>query len=372
MKRSSSKISYNKCRNVWDWIIQISLWLTAIILIIYASVTNNKKTLMYESITFGPLLFGFFLILYIIYIINNIAFSNTFKFLYNQAKSDTLYKVLQSFVQKSPELVFIIECEREEADAQNNSLTLQNVMNESDENLPKMTRVVTFTDQKKFKYYCWRDVSGCFEIDGKKFKEDQKFYINLTLKEDIDFADPITHLDYKTQKDEFIQKNRFKDIKFDQNETKRSSEKMQNQLIKLNEETPKSVKWYYYVVFVAICFAELYKIYIVYFTIKQTFTIKKLISSRNNLKEEDYKDNSPSLNIFGKVFTFENTFKVNNKLKVKSPTKEEIEKANEYVDSIKEESKEDEYKIDIEPKNSINDDGDNPLAENNQITTQLI
>ena len=29
-------------------------------------------------------------------------------------------------------------------------------------------------------------------------------------------------------------------------------------------------------------------------------------------------------------------------------------------------------KIDIEPKNSINDDGDNPLAENNQITTQLI
>ena len=61
--------------------------------------------------------------------------------------------MLQSFVQKSPELVFIIECEREEADAQNNSLTLQNVMNESDENLPKMTRVVTFTDQKKFKYY---------------------------------------------------------------------------------------------------------------------------------------------------------------------------------------------------------------------------
>lgn len=57
---------------------------------------------------------------------------------------------------------------------------------------------------------------------------------------------------------------------------------------------------------------------------------------------------------------------------MKSPTKEEIEKANEYVDSIKEESKEDEYKIDIEPKNSINDDFDNPLAENNQITTQLI
>lgn len=67
-----------------------------------------------------------------------------------------------------------------------------------------------------------------------------------------------------------------------------------------------------------------------YYTVIESFTIKKLISTRNNLKEEDYKNSIPKLKLFDKKFVYENISKVNNKMKVKTPTQEEIDQANNY------------------------------------------
>lgn len=52
-KSFGSKISYNKCRNVWDWIIQISLWIASVCLLLYEFLVKKKgrvKTLTQEEI----------------------------------------------------------------------------------------------------------------------------------------------------------------------------------------------------------------------------------------------------------------------------------------------------------------------------------
>lgn len=41
-KSFGSKISYNKCRNVWDWIIQISLWIASVCLLLYEFLVKKK------------------------------------------------------------------------------------------------------------------------------------------------------------------------------------------------------------------------------------------------------------------------------------------------------------------------------------------
>ena len=51
-----SKISYNKCRNVWDWIIQISLWIASVCLLLYEFLVKKKgrvKTPTQEEIRPG-------------------------------------------------------------------------------------------------------------------------------------------------------------------------------------------------------------------------------------------------------------------------------------------------------------------------------
>ena len=249
-------------------------------------------------------------------------------------------------------------------------MSLHNI-NDTEEHIPKVTRVVTFTDQKKFKFYCWRDISGTFIIDSTKYVKEKTFYVNLSLREEILFADPITEYDYQKQKDLFIQKNRFKDTRFDQNETKRTSIKVQHKIIKLTEETPQSITWYYYGIFVVLCFVELYKIYMSYYTVIEYFTIKKLISSRNNLKEEDYKDSIPKLKLFDKEYVYENISKVNNKIKVKIPTQEEIEQANNYL-SNKENTNtlNEDISLQVDMKNNRSIE-DNPLIQTQAVNSQV-
>ena len=72
MKRTSNKISYNKCRSVWDWIIQISLW-TSIVLLIVSLL--SKQSVRSENSVFTPLMTGMLCFVFIIYVVNNTAFS---------------------------------------------------------------------------------------------------------------------------------------------------------------------------------------------------------------------------------------------------------------------------------------------------------
>ena len=79
-KSFGSKISYNKCRNVWDWIIQISLWIASLCLILYEFLVK-KKGRTYKSSIFESVLLGFFLIVYITTLLITLLFqlhSNSF------------------------------------------------------------------------------------------------------------------------------------------------------------------------------------------------------------------------------------------------------------------------------------------------------
>lgn len=372
MKRTSSKISYNKCRSVWDWIIQIALWASIILLIISALQVQKEFSI------FNPLMTGMFSFVFIIYLVNNTAFSNTFKFLYKMEKSETLFQVLQNFFQKSPEILFNLECYQYVS--QNNSFYNQDG-NDTGTEQPKMKKVITFSEQnKKFKYYCWRDISGTFGIDSKEYNKKQKYFINLTIIENISFADSITYLDLKKQKDDFLANNKQGDDNYELTETKRILDKLQNKLIKLSNECPSSIKWYWYIVACLFCVVEIYKLYLLFFVIKKTFTVKKLVSSRNNLIEDDYKSSQPILKLFDDVFTFENTSKIRKKIKVKKATKEEIQEAEDYLSYLKEKKtkekndslNEDEISVEGDRNSSINDNEINILLSNGNEKKSLL
>ena len=97
-----------------------------------------------------------------------------------------------------------------------------------------------------------------------------------------------------------------------------------------------------------------------------------MVSSRNNLIEDDYKSSQPILKLFDEVFTFENTSKINKKVKVKEATKEEIQEAEDYLSYLKEKvSKqkndslnEDDISVEGDPVSSINDNDINILLSN--------
>ena len=367
MKRTNNKISYNKCRSVWDWIIQIARWTSIVLLIVSLS---SKQSVRTENSVFTPLMTGMLCFVFIIYVVNNTAFSNTFKFLYKMEKSETLFQVLQNFFQKSPEIMFNLECFQYVS--QNNSFSNQGG-NDTGIEQPKMKKVITFSDQKKkFKYYCWRDISGTFAIDSKEYSKKQKYFINLTIIENISFVDSVTYLDLKRQKDDFLANKKQGDDNYELTEIKRILDKLQNKLIKLSNECPPSVKWYWYIVACAFCVVEIYKLYLLFFVIKKTFTVKKLVSSRNNLIEDDYKSSQPILKVFDEVFTFENTSKINKKVKVKEATKEEIQEAEDYLSYLKEKvSKqkndslnEDDISVEGDQVSSINDNDINILLSN--------
>lgn len=108
-----------------------------------------------------------------------------------------------------------------------------------------------------------------------------------------------------------------------------------------------------------------------YYTVIEYFTIKKLISSRNNLKEEDYKDSIPKLKLFDKEYVYENISKVNNKIKVKIPTQEEIEQANNYL-SNKENTNtlNEDISLQVDMKNNRSIE-DNPLIQTQAVNSQV-
>ena len=87
-------------------------------------------------------------------------------------------------------------------------------------------------------YYSARDVSGLFYLNCDEAYIKKKMYITLELKEEINFADNISYMDYEYYKEQFWKKNRFRDVYMDFNETRKVPGLMHHNLIKLNQNEP--------------------------------------------------------------------------------------------------------------------------------------
>ena len=101
-------------------------------------------------------------------------------------------------------------------------------------------------------------------------------------------------------------------------------------LINLGDKNPWSVNTHIYTFFVFIPFIELYKFYLRFQWTDNEFTIKKVISSRFDLKEDcfdrKYKANNPKFLFKGVERTFENVFTLPQRI-YEPPSQEEINEA---------------------------------------------
>lgn len=111
-------------------------------------------------------------------------------------------------------------------------------------------------------------------------------------------------------------------------------------LINITQSKPCGMSYFWYIFFIFIGIAQLYKIYINSRCIYKSFTIRKLISSRYSLSTEEcdikYRKLDPAINFEDKNITFKsNEFgHISNDFKLKLPTQEEIEAAQQYDDKI--------------------------------------
>lgn len=318
-KKEPEKISSIICRVVWDWIIQISLWSSIALLILIKSSKKEYAPFLHQ------LSLGFFGLMYIIYIINGIFISRTFKMLLSQKKSSNLESVLETLVQEKPELSFKVECYHFESNNLNADLGNTTI----DEQ--KEIRTTTFAEKEIFEYYCSRDVSGPFSLNSDNIINNKYYYINLSLKFDIIFNDALTCYDYHRQKELFSNKYRWKDVHMDFIERKYLPGCISHKLYKIQNKVPFCVIWQTYIIFLVFGLVELFKLYVKSFVIQYTYTIRKIISTRENLNDSKYEYFDPMLILSDKEISFINFIYLNPNYKVKTNKDEnEINNARQY------------------------------------------
>ena len=166
--------------------------------------------------------------------------------------------------------------------------------------------LISHQEEIPFKYFFCRDVSGNFNLNINKNNYKCKCYAILKVIHEVIFDDDLLFNEYNTIKNTIISRNRNKDsyFKFLDNIEKKGIISLI--MLKLNEKEPWFVSCFWFVIFIILSLASLYKLYIYLISIDQTVTIKKLISKRNDnlLNDERYNIYNPRLHFLDKTFTY--------------------------------------------------------------------
>lgn len=165
-------------------------------------------------------------------------------------------------------------------------------------------KTVTKKGTARMKYYSSRDISGPFNLNCDANTISKKYYIKLELSEDISFADNLTESDCRKQL-----KNLETDIYFDYEEKKYIPGMEDYYLVKIRNEEPPCVNFGLFFLFTVLTLVEFYQLYINQFNVYQDFCIKKVISTRYDLKSgkynEKYKDSIPFINLITIQYNFQ-------------------------------------------------------------------
>ena len=198
-------------------------------------------------------------------------------------------------------------------------------------------KVTTYRETAYFPYYCARDVSGLFEINNSREQAMGKVYVRLELTPEINFADELTYMDYEQFRSDFYNRNRPRDQHMTYRETRYVKGLNNLNLVCIRDQEPCGVNLCMFILFTIIPLAELYKCYVDSYCLDQSFKIRKLISTRYNLnQQQQYEYFTPSINVPNQQYSFEpnNYNYLNNDYKVQKPTNEEINKASIYKEKI--------------------------------------
>ena len=318
----------NSCCNCFYWLLSFIIWISLISSLYFLNTVNNKNADA-ENISYITLGISYFL-----YIILEFC-STTAKYLRNKKTGEEMYDKMGSLFRAHPNITFHCQCYHYEI--------IHYTSRDKDGKIHHETRRekrITYTDSYSIPYYSSRDVSGLFYLNCDEAYAKKKCYIQLKLKEEINFADEISYMDYEYYKDQFWRKNRFRDVYMDFNETRTIPGLVHHNLIKIGQSDPCIVSFGWFSIFTLLSVCEFYKLYINSLFVYQSYKIRKIVSTRYNLNEpvyeEKYTQLVPQLNLISKQYNYEPDYYnyVNQDANIDLPTKEELERAGQYKDKI--------------------------------------
>ena len=337
--------SESRCSKIAPWIFQTLVWIFfigSILLIIFGG-----------TVFIGTLCF--YIVFYITYMCIEFN-SSTAKFLRNKNSDEDIKQKILKYISTSPKITLYCESYHNES----HTYTTTDMDGNSTTHF-ETVKVVTHSETLDFPYYSVRDISGTFYLNCDEASARKKRYIKLELEEEINFADAISYNDYFIEKNAMCDRNRHLDNQFGYSEKRIIPGLIHHNLIKLGDSDNCTVNYCFFVLSTILTFAEFYKIYFNSLCVQQKYKIRKIVSTRYDLNqpefEKKYQDLTPRIDLISQAFDFQSKDYnyLNNEFQVNIPTKEELEKAQQFQDKIPE------YKISnngviVEAKIPNNDD----------------
>ena len=309
------------------WLAQILVWATLVWMIASTSSSSFDKDDTESSVYC-------FAICYVAYLALEFCSSSS-KYICHKTTQMGIYDQMGKYYMTYPVIQFHCECYHYET-RRRRVTTRDSKGRRRTRTVTERVRVTTYRETYKMPYYSARDVSGLFYLDCDRAMIQRKYYIQLDIYEEINFADAISYMDYEREKDIFWRRNRFRDVHFDFRESRYVPGLIQENLIKLTESEPCCINFFFYFLYTIITVVEFYKLYFNYLCIHQTYRIRKLVSTRYDLNQPVYQDFVPRIDIISQQYNYTPNYYnyINNDYSVKVPTKQELANAAKYQDKV--------------------------------------
>ena len=312
-----------KCFGWTKQILYIFFWL---IIIIFAKADD-----------FNPVLFAFFLLsiigllmLYMFSIIQLFVFSKTLELLDNINENTSINEIMKKLFKEKPIVEIKCTCYHYETrtytstDANGNTTTTTSTI-----------LVPTYIESQLLEIFSYIDISGIFRL-----KETNKSFIQLEMGKEVNFNDELTMLDVENIRNDLYIKNRFKDTQISVVVNRIIPSMKDYYLVKLRKDEKFFLlqKWVY-ILSAFLMVDQFYKTYLEYLSSHQFFIIRKIISSRKNVLENNkFSQFTPGYIIEEENFVAnkDEIGGINKETKLVLPTEEEIQKSKVYYKFIPE------------------------------------
>ena len=230
----------------------------------------------------------------------------------------------------------------------------------------RMEREDYYTRSEDFLIYSYRDISGPFilNIDEENLKK--KVFIKLDLQIEINFIDTISCYDLSQFRYNIYKKRHIFTKEFEVKVSRLLGgfpKYIDGKYIPINKNIPKFVNFNWYLLFTFLTLGQFYKIYFFSLCHYQTFTTKKVISTRYDLSNDEsnakFDRYNPKINLITKQIDLEpNSYIFIVKERERPlPTELELKFAENYEKDIK--------KFDV----IVNEDKNNVIQEKDNLET---
>ena len=270
------------------------------------------------------------LVLYSISIVLVFLPGKTFKLLDNINENESIHEIMKKLFKEKPMINIACSCYHLETrtytstDAQGNTTTTTTTV-----------AVTTYVEHQQLNIFSYIDISGIFRL-----KETNKSFIQLELGKEINFNDELTMLDAENIRNELYLKNKHRDVFISVNINRIIPSMKDYYLIKLRKNKNYCLlqKWVY-ILSTFLMVDQFYKTYLDCISAHQFFVIKKIVSSRQNVLENNqYSKFTPGYIIENENFVAnrDEIGGINAETKLILPTEEEIQKSKAYYKFIPE------------------------------------